>query len=122
VWAHGGCLPDDATLCLGHGRFRVTATWGSFDGTSGAAKALPLLGNDDSGLLSFFTPDNAEITLKVLDGCALDAHWWVFLAAASKVRYAVTVEDIVSGTRRVYDNPLGRLPPLVTDAAAFRCP
>jgi hypothetical protein len=121
VWPHQGCLPAPGTLCLQHGRFRVTATWRDFGGRTGAADARTLPG-DTSGLLSFFDPANAELTVKTLDGCGVNDRWWVFVAAGSTVEYDVTVEDLVAGGRRTYHNALGVAPPLVDDTSAFACP
>ncbi len=117
IWAHDRCLPSATALCLWQ-RFRVTATWHTAGG-SGAAQALLLDGNDGSGLMSFFDASNAELTVKALDGCAVNHHWWLFLASGSSVEYEVTVEDTVTGERHAYGSSLGALPPLVTDVAAF---
>jgi hypothetical protein len=122
VWRADGCVPGDETLCLQGGRFRVTGTWRAFDGSTGVAHALPLPGNQSSGLLWFFDRDNAELTVKTIDGCGLNQRWWVFAASGSNVRYTVIVEDTRTGDSRSYGNTLGTLPPLVADTDAFLCP
>ena len=62
-----------------------------------------------SGLFRFFAPHNWEILVKVLDGCSLNGHFWVFLAAATDVEYTVRVEDGVTGSEWERTNPLGEL-------------
>jgi len=121
VWDAAGCVPDSG-LCLHGGRFRVTAYWQTFDGHSGFANAAPIAGNDGSGLLWFFSADNAELTVKVLDACGVDGDWWVFLASASTVEYSVTVTDTKTGAQRYYNNLLGQVPELIADTDAFDCP
>ena len=123
VWSAGGCLPDERTLCLDGGRFRVRGSWQDFAGNAGVAHPVTdgRSAEDDSGLLWFFGADNAEITIKVLDGCALGGHWWVFLASGSTVAYEIEVVDTTSGARQVYANRGGDQPPLVADTSAFSC-
>ena len=84
------CAPGPNALCVNGGRFRVGATWSSSAG-SGPATAVSL--TDDSGYLWFFDPTNIEIVAKVLIGCAIDAHYWVFLAGLTNVGAAVTVTE-----------------------------
>jgi len=117
-----GCTPDDQTLCVHDGRFRVTATWRDFAGRTGAAHAAPLAGNDGSGLLWFFGADNAELTVKVIDACTISQRWWTFVSSSSTVEYTLTVTDTATGTTRTYTNPLGQVPRLVADTGAFACP
>ncbi len=123
VRASGRCLPADDRLCLHDGRFALTGEWRAFDGRTGIAHAVPLDGNEQSGLLWFFGRDNAEVTAKVLDGCGVNGHWWVFLSSASTVEYTVTVTDTTSGHVQTYRNELGETPTLSADTAAFEeCP
>lgn len=115
------CVPSDTTLCLGGGRFRVTATWRDFSANTGVGHARPLDGAGASGLVWFFSPENVELTVKALDGCGVNGHWWFFLASGSTVDYTVTVTDRLSGAQRVYTNPAGYSAPLVSDTSAFAC-
>jgi ELWxxDGT repeat protein len=112
----GGCVPSSTALCIGGGRFKVEAFWRDFQGNSGAGQAQPLTG--DTGTFWFFSPDNVEVIVKVLDGRALDGHFWVFYGALSNVEYSLTVTDTVTGVTRRYLNPLGELAS-VGDTTAF---
>ena len=122
VWDAQRCLPDDETLCLHAGRFRLSATWRDFAGGTGVAHPRPLPGNEGSGLLWFFGPDNTELTVKVLDACAISGRWWTFVSSSSTVEYTLTVTDTATGVTRSYRNPLGEVPRLIADTDAFGCP
>jgi cytochrome c oxidase subunit 2 len=113
---HGGMFgaieveePEDpGILRLGDGRFRVEAVWSASNaGTSGVGTAVPL--TSDTGAFWFFQPSNLELVLKVLDGRAINGHFWVFYGALSNVEYAITVTDTETGAVRRYHNPEGRL-------------
>ena len=112
----GGCVPGAAALCLAGNRFKVEALWRDFQGNSGAGQAQPLTG--DTGTFWFFSPENVEVIVKVLDGRALDGHFWVFYGALSNVEYSLTVTDTATGLTRRYLNPLGDLAS-VGDTTAF---
>ncbi len=65
--------PSETTLCLGGGRFLVTAAWKSRNGGSGLGHAVAVTA--DSGYFWFFDPDNVEIVAKALDGCAVNGRF-----------------------------------------------
>lgn len=117
------CVPDDTTLCFLDDRFRVTVEWRTAFGTSGPGRVVPVGGSARSGLFWFFAPDNWEMLVKVLEGCPVNDHFWVFAASATSVEWTLTVEDTAAGEFATYTNPLGRPSPAVTDSAAFAtCP
>jgi hypothetical protein len=114
--------PGATSLPLRQGRFKAEVTWRSFDGATGTAQAVPAAA-DGSGLFWFFTPDNWELLVKVLDGCAVNHRYWVFAAATTDVAYTLTVTDTLTGKTARYENPLGQRSPAVTDVGAFAtCP
>ncbi|MCP3960309.1 MAG: hypothetical protein GY719_20900 [bacterium] len=123
------CVPSQTVLCLGEDdRFRVETTWENFFGETGTASevSIPRAGlakSDDSGLFYFFSQDNWELLVKVLDGCAINENYWVFAAATTDVEYTLTVTDTLSDQVKTYTNPLGQAADAVTDTAAFAtCP
>jgi hypothetical protein len=119
---HGdGCVPSPTRLCLAERRFEVSVAWEDFRHNTGEGRALPLAGEGDSGLFWFFLPDNVELTVKVLDGCTVNGHHWVFLSSGSTVRYVVTVRDTLTGEVRTYLNELREEAPLEADTRAFPC-
>lgn len=77
----------------------------------------------DSGLFYFFDPDNWEMLVKVLDGCAINNRYWVFAAATMDVEYRMRVTDQQTGLVKEYSNPLGQPAVAVADSNAFAsCP
>lgn len=115
--AEGLCVSDEETLCLGNGRFQVTGQWTDFDGNTGAFQMVA--GTDDSGFAWFFDEDNLELLIKVLHGCPINGHYWVFFAATTNVAFTIEVTDLESGEVRIYSNPLGVSPETTTDTTAF---
>jgi hypothetical protein len=114
------CVPGPAALCLRDGRFRVEASWATAT-ASGAGQAVEL--TDESGAFWFFSPGNVELDVKVLAGCPLNGHHWVFAAGLTDVGVTLTVTDTASGQQAVYRNPRGTPFVAVQDTRAFPgCP
>jgi hypothetical protein len=101
----------------------VTVDWRDFNGGEGVAHAVPrdpvLPFLADTGFLWFFRSDNYELMVKVLDGCSLNGHFWVFISPGSTVEYTIEVTDHSTGAKRSYTNPLGAVPKLTADTQAF---
>ncbi len=119
--AGGGapCASNDETLCLDAARFRVRAAWSKQDGTGGQGRAVPLTG--DTGYFWFFDSANVEVMVKVLEGCGVDGHRWVFASGLTNVAVELTVTDTVSGTTNTYRNPQGTAFLPIQDTGAFAC-
>ena len=125
---HGGapsapCEEDGLTLCLQDERFRLSAAF-SADGVlyrgAGAHGMTP-----DTGYFWFFEPDNVELVIKVLAGCPVNDHFWVFTAGLTdvEVHLKVTDTEMVPAQVRDYDNDLRTQFAPILDAAAFAtCP
>ena len=111
-----GCPDPETTLCLDGGRFRATAAWRDPQGRSGSGHAKPMTA--DTGYFWFFSPENVELNVKVLDGRALNGQWWVFSGSLSNVEYTLTVTDTATGAVKVYMNPPGHFGSF-GDTAAF---
>jgi len=112
------CRPTSDQLCLNEGRFQVEVSWRDFQGKTGSGQAV-LFGSDDSGLFWFFDGENWEMLVKVLNGCGLNHHFWVFSAATTNVEYTLLVTDTSTGATKSYFNPLGRRADAITDTEAF---
>ncbi len=111
------CLTDGTTLCLEGGRFKVQATFRApSQTTSQTASTVPITG--DSGAFTFFSANNLELMVKVVDGTAFNGRIWVFVGAASNVEYTVTVTDTTTNTVKNYFNPQGTLAS-IADISAF---
>jgi hypothetical protein len=113
------CLQDATTLCLNGGRFQVRVSFNapSLGITNGSAQAVPLTA--DTGYMWFFSANNVELVIKVVDGRAFNQFFWVFYGALSDVEYTITVTDSETGTVKTYHNAPGTLAS-VADVAAFR--
>jgi ELWxxDGT repeat protein len=110
------CESSPARSCLNGDRFAVEVSWQDFSGRKGTGTTVPLTA--DTGAFWFFDPANVELVVKVLDGRALNGHFWVFYGALSDVAYTLTVTDTFSGKVKTYNNPAGRLAS-VADTSAF---
>ena len=100
----GNCPLSTQTLCLDSGRFKLEVSWSAEHlGTSGRGTAVPL--TDDTGAFWFFTSNNLELVVKVVDGRAVNGKFWVFYGALSNVAYTLTVTDLQTGAVRTYSNP-----------------
>lgn len=112
------CKGTSSGLCLNGDRFLVEVEWRDFEGNVGIGEAVPAP-SIDSGLFFFFSEDNWEMLVKVLFGCPINNHYWVFAAATTNVEYTLRVTDVVTGRQVSYFNPLGNAAAAVTDTNAF---
>ncbi|HEX6201476.1 MAG TPA: vanadium-dependent haloperoxidase, partial [Thermoanaerobaculia bacterium] len=115
------CEPT-TQLCLGGGRFAVSATWRTAVGGSGVGHPVTI--NDRSGAFWFFQEDNIELDVKVIDACVPEfERFWVFAAGLTDVEVELTVTDTQEGRTRTYFNPQGKAFAPVQDTDAFAtCP
>lgn len=113
--------PSASSVPLRDGRFRVEIEWTDYAGATGVGRLVE--SSSDSALFWFFDAANWELLIKVLDGCGVNGHYWVYSAATTDVEYRLTVTDTSTGTARTYDNELGQRQPFVGDTEAFpACP
>ncbi len=112
-----GCSADATTLCLNGGRFEVEVRWTTPQGQSGAGQAVTLTG--DTGYFWFFSANNVEVVVKVVDGRAFNSRFWVFAGGLTNVNVTITVTDTATGTVRTYTNPQGVAFQPIQDTSAF---
>jgi hypothetical protein len=105
--ATAACSPSATALCLG-GRFKVQVSGPGITGF-----AIP--NTADTGDFWFYSPNNIDVVVKVLDGRAFNNRFWVFIGSLSDRAYTVTVTDTVTGAIKTYTNPPGT----VADTTAF---
>jgi hypothetical protein len=115
-------------LFLDQSRFLVRVTWEDARVGRGSAFAQPLA--EESGYFWFFASGTPEIFVKVLDGRAINGHFWVFLSSITDVGFTAAVSDVGQGCvlepspplpqcpTRTYVNPAGRNQNFV-DTSAF---
>ena len=100
--------------------FEVAVTWENTAGERGEAK-LVQPPSRDSALLYFFSPANWELMIKVLDGCAINGHYWVFGAASTDMGYTVDILQRSTGATFRAQNRVGVAAPAITEIRAFPC-
>ena len=116
----GGCTsagPD--ILCVQQGgRFTVKVAWtNQYAGnTTGVGTAFVI--TSDSGFFTFFSANNIELVVKVLDGTQVNGRFWVLYGALSDVGYTITVTDAQTSVVKTYVNAPGTLAS-VADTTAF---
>ena len=97
-------------------RFEARLFWRNSLGLGG--DGMPVALTRDSGLFWLFTPDRAEVSVKLLDGRAINGRWWVFVASMTDVELFLTVTDRATGFFSHYHHPLGQ-PMSFGDIEAF---
>ncbi len=116
--AGSACAAGDGALCLMGSRFEVRADWEA-GGRSGDATAIPRIA--DTGMFWFFSSDNVELVVKVLDGCRENGYRWVLMGGLTDVGVEVTVTDSESGKAKMYRNLEGTPFATMFDVTAFAC-
>ncbi len=115
----GVACADSNSVLLRGDRFEVSTDWN--DGTTMTA-AGPVKLTEDTAYFWFFDPNNVEVVVKVLDGCAINNHYWVFASGLTNVGVEVNVTDLQSGSSKSYQNALNQDFVLIKDIEAFDCP
>ena len=100
---------SDTTLCLLGKRFRIETEWQAPNIGAGRGLGRAISLTEDTGYFWFFSPENVEVVVKVLDGRGITGKYWVFFGALSNVEYVVRVTDTETGNTREYFNPSGLL-------------
>lgn len=128
--ASGACTPSATKLCIddtsGDKRFEVRVTYQTVlgGGHQGDGQAIPLgsLGVNRGGLFWFFSADNPEMQVKILNGCSVNQSYWVFLTAGTNVGYEVTIVDTLRSRTKTYRNTDQTPAAPVQEINAFACP
>ena len=115
------CTPSAEALCLQGNKFLVQTRWIDYAGNAGNGKTVPGA-SADSGLFWFFSANNWEVLVKVLNACP--SAKWVFAAASTDVHYELIVTNVTTGETKRWFNYLGNAAPAITDSGAFpgACP
>lgn len=112
------CVPAGAAVEL-TGGYRVSMCYEKPDGAVGDALDFGL-DSRQSALLYFFERNNAEVLLKVLDGCELNGHRWVFVAPVTDLAFNLHI-DSPDGERWTHRNRGGFTAEARSDVTAFAC-
>ena len=111
------CDTASGRLCLNDGRFSLEAFYQAPGQAEQLAGAFFL--TNDSGYFYFFTPENVEILVKVLDACTVFDRFWVFGAGLTDVQVRLVVTDTESGEVQEYVNGQGNAFVPIQDTQAF---
>lgn len=112
------CVPQTTPLVF-DGGYNVRMCYETSEGTIGEGKA-GIWASGQSGLLWFFTRDNAEVLIKVLDGCDFNNHRWVYVAPVTDLAFNLYVVDSQRNTWS-HHNRQGDTASTRSDNEAFRC-
>jgi hypothetical protein len=85
----------------------------------GVANTSPI--TTDTGAFWFFEPDNLELLIKVLEGCAINDSWWVFATGLTDVEVELVVTDTSTGAERRWLSAAGSAFRPAFDTSAFPC-
>ncbi|MEM1182024.1 MAG: spondin domain-containing protein [Acidobacteriota bacterium] len=113
--------PPGPALELAEGRFKITATYRDFELARGDGQPVGL--TRDTGFFWFFSPQNLEVVVKVVDGCGFNNHFWLFASGLTNVEVELRIEDTLTGQVNTYSNNLGNAFQPIQDTTAFNgCP
>src|SRR5262245_8383626 len=98
------CSESTFGFKLNECRFHLAVDWKDSRGREGSGQPVQL--TNDTGYFWFFSPDNVELMVKVLDARSVNGKFWVFFGALTSVEFTLDVVDTVSGALRSYHNPL----------------
>ena len=113
------CVPSSVPLVF-DGGFEVRMCFETPLGQTGEGKG-GIWASGESGLLWFFSRDNAEVLIKVLDGCANNGYRWVFVAPVTDLAYNLYVSSPAGAHWRQH-NRQGVRANTAGSVTAFPCP
>jgi hypothetical protein len=112
--AVGACVASDTTVCLLNDRFRVTVDYlNQFanppqPGKLRTARLLAGVQNPDTATFGFNNAQNIEVVVRIQDTRPFGLNRFdVYYGGMTDVEYTVTVQDMQTGTTRLYRNPPG---------------
>ncbi|HYU32550.1 MAG TPA: VWA domain-containing protein [Thermoanaerobaculia bacterium] len=100
----GTCKSSATALCLAGKRFKVETTWRDAKGKLVAAKGTALTGS--TGYFSF-GGSALDLIVKIVDGVALNGHFWAFYGGLSRAEFTVKITDPVTGVVKTFTNLAG---------------
>jgi hypothetical protein len=121
-----GCVKSDTVFCIddvpGDRRFQLSVDF-NHSGSSGQGQAsAATVGITHGGSFWFFTQDNPEMLVKVLNACVVNHNFWVFASAGTNVGFNLRVVDTTTAVTNTYSNLDGVAALPIQDTAAFPCP
>jgi len=114
------CAPSAEVLCLGDGRFAVTAAYQTLSCDTGAGQVAAA--GERSGVLAFGDEEAWRVLVSLDDACAAGGSMTLRAASVTRSRIDLKVVDTVTGTVAAWTNPLGERLSLPVEAVTFPCP
>ena len=116
------CVPQPVRRLRGGYTVNMCVEYIDNDGETVVAEAKDYdLDSEQSGILYFFNRDNAEVLIKVLDGCAINGHRWVFVAPVTTLAFNLTVESPDGAEVWTHQNYLNDTAAPRSNIMAFAC-
>ena len=112
------CTPTTTALQF-DGGYLASMCYRTPDGTVGQAKS-GIWASSQAGLLWFFDRENAEVLVKVLNGCAHNGHRWVYVAPVTDLEFNLWITG-PNGQRWIHSNAQGTTASTKADTRAFQC-
>ncbi len=120
--AEAGSLATCQALPVATLRGDFTVNMCAEDGNGGVFQVKDYgLDSDRSALLYLFERDNAEVLVKVLDGCGINGHRWVFVAPVTTLAFNLSITPPAGGRPWTHQNLSGRTADAKSDLTAFPC-
>ncbi len=114
------CVERSDQVCLMNGRFGVRIT---YDDGSGPRSATAIRYTPDTALFWFYSSNNIEILLKMVNACSYNSRFWVYSGGTTDDGVTIYVSDSLTGMTRTYQNVRGQKYLTITDSSAFAtCP
>ena len=112
------CVPETTPLVF-DGGYSVRMCYETPAGEVGEGKA-GIWASGESGLLWFFSRDNAEVLIKVLNGCFYNNSRWVYVAPVTDLAFNLYVTDS-EGRTWSHHNRQGETASTKSDNETFPC-
>ncbi len=87
-------------------RFLTTVTWTDGGGQAHDASLTPI--SADTKGFWFFSPQEVDVVVKVVDARGLNGKFWVFVGSLTTEAYTATVTDTLTGASKTYTNAAGQ--------------
>ena len=112
------CRPTSTPLVF-DGGYEVSLCYETAEGVAGEGRG-GIWASGQAGLLWFFDRGNAEVLVKVLNGCSYNGRRWVYVAPVTDVAFNLHVTSH-NGRRWTHRNKLGVTAVARSDTSAFAC-
>jgi hypothetical protein len=111
---NASCVPTSTVACVQGNRFSIQVFF------SGSSPAFVATSNGESAVFWFYSSLDWEVVAKVINGCPVNNHWWIFGAGATSTSYSLNIIDTATGRSAGYNGAV--LCPIEDTGMFFPCP